>query len=63
MENLDKQDEVISEMCKNMKQKFDKYWNEYSIVLVFVVVLDPCIKFAMLEYFYSRIDAFTFKKR
>ncbi|XP_073298541.1 zinc finger BED domain-containing protein DAYSLEEPER-like [Primulina huaijiensis] len=39
-----------------MKEKFDKYWNQYSVVLAFGVIFDPRIKFSMLEFFYSKLD-------
>ena len=37
-ENLESEDSVISDMCIKMKQKFDKYWKEYSITLSLGVV-------------------------
>lgn len=36
--------------------KFEKYWDEYSVVLAFGVVLDPRMKFDSLGYFCKVID-------
>ena len=40
IEEMEDDDIVISDMAKSMKEKFDKYWDCYSIVLSFVVILD-----------------------
>ncbi|XP_073017748.1 zinc finger BED domain-containing protein RICESLEEPER 2-like [Primulina eburnea] len=55
-EKLSNEDLVVSDMCKMMKEKFDKYWNQYSVVLAFGAILDPQIKFKMLDFFYSKLD-------
>ncbi|XP_075474686.1 zinc finger BED domain-containing protein RICESLEEPER 1-like [Primulina tabacum] len=56
-ENLMHEDEVISDMCKRMLGKFEKYWTQYSMVLAFGVILDPRIKLSMLEVFYSKVES------
>ena len=56
-QNLSNDDTIISSMCENMLVKFDKYWNEYSIVLAFGAVLDPRIKLELLGYFYSEVES------
>ncbi|CAA7052690.1 unnamed protein product [Microthlaspi erraticum] len=43
-------DEVIQEMVGSMKERFDKYWEEYSDILAIAAVLDPRLKFKCLEY-------------
>ena len=37
-------DEIIRDMAKEMRTKFDKYWECYSVVLSFVVIFDPQYK-------------------
>lgn len=56
-ENLSNEDILISDMCKKMIEKFDKYWSEYSVVLAFGAVLDPRFKYQMLEFFYSEVES------
>lgn len=50
-ENLSNEYEVISHMCTRMMEKFEKYWNQYSMVLAFGAIFDPRIKLSMLEFF------------
>ena len=38
---MEDDDIVISDMEKIMKENFDKYWDCYSVVLSFAVILDP----------------------
>ena len=38
------ENEVIGEMVASMKVKFDKYWTDYSDILVIAAVLDPSLK-------------------
>ena len=56
-------DQVICEMVKFMKLKFDKYWDEYSDILAIAAVLDPRLKFEILEYCFSVLDQSTCKRR
>ncbi|XP_027192727.1 zinc finger BED domain-containing protein RICESLEEPER 2-like [Cicer arietinum] len=58
-ENQDQVDDVIREMATDMKTKFDKYGKEYSVVLAFVVILDPRLKVPFLKYCYTTLDALT----
>nr|GMC46304.1 zinc finger BED domain-containing protein RICESLEEPER 2-like [Ipomoea batatas] len=39
-----------------MLEKFDKYWSEYSVVLVFGAVLDPRFKFKVLQKLYAKVE-------
>ncbi|KAG6405200.1 hypothetical protein SASPL_132786 [Salvia splendens] len=57
------QDAVVKSMALKMKLKFDKYWKEYSEILSIGAVLDPRMKFKVLDYFYSRIDHLTSKDK
>uniref|UniRef100_A0A1J3HUI6 Zinc finger BED domain-containing protein DAYSLEEPER n=1 Tax=Noccaea caerulescens TaxID=107243 RepID=A0A1J3HUI6_NOCCA len=56
-------DDVIREMVGNMKEKFDKYWEEYSDILAIAAVLDPRLKFKCLEYCFNSVDPATSKSR
>ncbi|CAA7020686.1 unnamed protein product [Microthlaspi erraticum] len=56
-------DEVIQEMVGSMKEKFDKYWEEYSDILAIAVVLDPRLKFKCLEYCFNSLDPTTSQTR
>jgi hypothetical protein len=38
-----------------MRDKFNKYWSEYSVFLSCAAVLDPRIKFKFLSYSYSKL--------
>ncbi|KAI5670606.1 hypothetical protein M9H77_10970 [Catharanthus roseus] len=39
--NLTNEDEVVKNMAIFISQKFKKYWDCYSIVLSFAIILDP----------------------
>ena len=43
-ENTESDDKVIKRMAQPMKEKFDKYYGDYSMILSLEVVLDPRIK-------------------
>ncbi|XP_030970702.1 zinc finger BED domain-containing protein RICESLEEPER 2-like [Quercus lobata] len=55
LEEMEDEDVVISDMAKSMKEKFDKYWDCYSIVLSFAVILDPRYKLQFVEFSYKRL--------
>ena len=44
MEQLEDDDAITRAMAKEMKEKLDKYWEYYSPVLSFAVILDPRYK-------------------
>lgn len=56
---MESTDLVIQAMAKEMKPKFDKYWQEYSTVLLFAVVLDPRYKLRFVKFAFNKIDART----
>ncbi|XP_061337597.1 zinc finger BED domain-containing protein RICESLEEPER 2-like [Gastrolobium bilobum] len=58
-ENLYNDDYTLSDMSLRMKEKFDKYWKEYSTVLAFGAILDPRLKLVFLDFCYTKIDPFT----
>ena len=42
-------------MAKEMKEKFDKYWEHFSPVLSFAVILDPRYKLQCVKFCYSKL--------
>lgn len=52
-------DYAIREMVRRMQGKFNKYWEDYSIILAMGVVLDPRLKVQMLEKAYEAVDPTT----
>ena len=57
------EDEVVCEMVASMKVKFNKYWDEYSDILAIAAVLDPRMKFKVLEYCYHSLDPASCKSK
>ena len=47
-DNLYCKDEIIRDMIQRRKEKFDKYWKEYSVVLAFGAILDSRMKLEFL---------------
>ena len=45
-------------MCYRIKENFDKYWSEYSVVLAFGTILDSMKKLNFLKYTYSKLDSY-----
>ncbi|KAL0389072.1 UNVERIFIED_CONTAM: Zinc finger BED domain-containing protein DAYSLEEPER [Sesamum calycinum] len=58
-EQMVSMDLAISGMAKDMKSKFDKYWECYSVVLTFAIVFYPRYKFEFVEFFYKKLDVST----
>jgi len=56
MENMKDEDEVIKNMAELMMVKFEKYWDEYSVVLAFGAILDPRMKLEILAFCFEKID-------
>ncbi|KAL2330357.1 hypothetical protein Fmac_017938 [Flemingia macrophylla] len=61
MKNLVDEDKVLKDMAELMMQKFQKYWDEYSVILAFGAILDPRMKLETLGYCYERLDSLTWK--
>ena len=49
-------DDGVEYMVKRMQSKFDKYWDEYSIILAMGAVLDPRIKTQILRSAYQKVN-------
>ncbi|XP_031276745.1 zinc finger BED domain-containing protein RICESLEEPER 2-like [Pistacia vera] len=55
-EEMENEDEVLSTMASQMKEKFDKYWDSYSVMLAIAAILDPHFKFEFVEFCYKKVD-------
>ncbi|XP_056694956.1 zinc finger BED domain-containing protein RICESLEEPER 2-like [Spinacia oleracea] len=53
----------LSSMVKPMKDKFDKYWFDYSLVLSCAAVLDPRFKLDRVEYCYEKLFGEVYAKK
>ncbi|GAU36169.1 hypothetical protein TSUD_274470 [Trifolium subterraneum] len=56
---LTSEDPLIQNMTTKMKEKFDKYWSDYSVILAFATILDPTKKLKFVRYAYSKLDPLT----
>ncbi|CAK8576547.1 unnamed protein product [Lathyrus sativus] len=54
--NLTSEDCVIKSMTIKMREKFDKYWSEYSTVLAFGATLDLTKKLNFFSFAYKQVD-------
>ena len=50
------EDESISNMAKGMKAKFDKYWENYSMILSMAAILDPRLKLQYVKFCFVQLD-------
>ncbi|EOA32430.1 hypothetical protein CARUB_v10015704mg [Capsella rubella] len=57
--NRDHVDNVIREMVYELRLKYDKYLEQYNVVLAMGAVLDPRMKFKLLKRCYDELDLFT----
>ena len=62
-DSLRDEDEVIKRMAGRMMSKFEKYWDEYSVVLALGAVLDPRMKFSTLAHCYSKLDVLACERK
>jgi hypothetical protein len=63
VESLGVEDEGIKRMAERMMSEFEKYWDEYSVILALGAVLDPRMKLSTLAYCYSKLDASTCERK
>jgi len=61
MENVKYEDALIKNLAKLMIVKFEKYWDEYSVVLQFGAILDPRITLEILGFCFEKIDSLTWE--
>jgi hypothetical protein len=52
---------LIQNMAGSMKEKFDKYWSDYNVVLAFGAILDPTKKLNFFKFVYQKLDPLTSK--
>ncbi|XP_028805076.1 zinc finger BED domain-containing protein RICESLEEPER 2-like [Neltuma alba] len=55
-ENVMNVDPKIQDMAHRMKEKFNKYWGDYSVIFALGTILDPRLKFELIKYCYSLLD-------
>ncbi|XP_019460136.1 PREDICTED: zinc finger BED domain-containing protein RICESLEEPER 2-like [Lupinus angustifolius] len=51
----DDRDDLICHMAKEMKGKFEKCWDSYSVILSFAVILDPLYKLRLVEFCHVKL--------
>jgi hypothetical protein len=57
LKEIESPDIFINDMAQRMKEKFDKYWDSYSVVLACAVVLDPRYKLDFVDYIFKKIES------
>jgi len=62
-DNIKCGDPLIEDMSRRMKGKFDKYWSDYSVILAIASVLDPRMKFNLLEFCYKKFDPINWREK
>ncbi|KAJ4974867.1 hypothetical protein NE237_008041 [Protea cynaroides] len=55
LEEMSHEDSFIKDMVVVMKKKFDKYWNEYSLILAIALVFEPRYKFTFMDWAFKNI--------
>ncbi|TYG60684.1 hypothetical protein ES288_D07G086600v1 [Gossypium darwinii] len=45
----------LTPMVKQMQEKFNKYWAEYSLILSCAAILDPCYKLNYVQYCFNTL--------
>jgi len=55
MENVKDKDALIKNMIELMIVKFEKYLDEYSVVLAFGAILDPRMKLEILGFCFEKL--------
>ncbi|XP_074293217.1 zinc finger BED domain-containing protein RICESLEEPER 2-like [Silene latifolia] len=49
-------DSYLKDMADRMRIKFDKYWENYSLILSFAAILDPRYKLPFIKYYFHELD-------
>ncbi|XP_020106662.1 zinc finger BED domain-containing protein RICESLEEPER 2-like [Ananas comosus] len=55
LEEAESEDEIISDMAKQMKSKFEKYWDNYNVILAIAIILDPRYKLPFVDYCFKKV--------
>ncbi|KAJ4938749.1 hypothetical protein NE237_000136 [Protea cynaroides] len=55
LEEMAHHDSFMKDMVVEMKKFFDKYWNEYSLILAIALVFDPRYKLTFVEWAFQKI--------
>jgi len=55
IEAANESENFMSPMVTEMKQKFNKYWTDYSVILSCAAVLDPRYKLEFISYCYTKL--------
>lgn len=63
IEGVDSLDTKVSDMAKQMKVKFEKYWACYSLILSFALILDPRFKMDYVVYAFKKLYPFDYEER
>ncbi|GKV40985.1 hypothetical protein SLEP1_g48569 [Rubroshorea leprosula] len=53
-------DGLERDMATSMKAKFEKYWDSYSLILTFAIILDPRYKLSFVTYCYKILNKETY---
>ncbi|KAL8494997.1 hypothetical protein ACS0TY_019238 [Phlomoides rotata] len=56
-EKLSSEDAMVRDLWGSMIDEFDKYWNEYTMMLAIGVIFHPLIKLTGLESLYSKVES------
>ena len=46
---------ILHGVAFEMNEKFQKYWDDYSLILSFAIILDPRYKLKFVEYVFRKI--------
>ena len=57
------EDDLIRHMAERMMIKFNKYQDEYSVVIAFGAILDPRVKLETLGYYLEQIDPLSWEAK
>lgn len=62
-DEMDDPSSILYYMAIEMNAKFEKYWECYSLVLSFAVILDPRFKLEFVEFVFKKLYPRTYNER